>query len=240
VKRLERSQSALSYRHRDSDERERDRASALIVISSRSPSYLGYSEGRVTHQRRESETVMPEAAPVPARLSPSARHVPYRESGLGSSVGNTLPDRASSTPQPERPPGLSRSNSHQQSQSQSQAQAQPLSRGQHRRSPTAPEAHHAHAGAGYHAHAGGVQVNGAAAARGKTWAMGAEVVGDVDRDLGGLGPVGEVGVREKDAREMKAVPLPAPVQVNGAKNFTVRDAFFWFLCFGGAGLMRLL
>ena len=166
---------------------------------------------------------MPEAAPVPARLSPSARHVLHRDSALGTSLGHTQPDHQSQdrspvTPPTERPPGLTRSNSQQQTQSQ------PLSRGQHRRSPTAPEAHHAHLnGAGYHAHTNGVQANGSAAAKGKTWAMGAEVVGDVDRDLGGLGPLGEVGVREKDSRESKAPPPPAPVQVNGAKNFTVRN-----------------
>jgi hypothetical protein len=51
--------------------------------------------------------------------------------------------------------------------------------------------------------------------------MGAEVVGDVDRDLDGLGSLGDAGVREKDARESKISPPPA-VQVNGAKNFTVR------------------
>ena len=161
---------------------------------------------------------MPETTPVPPRLSPSARHIPCRDPALGSSSGSTqqerqTQDRAPTTPQPERPPGLGRSNS------QQQVQALPSSRGQHRRSPTAPEAHHTH-GNGSH-------TNGAAAAKGKTWSMGVEVVGDVDRDLGGLGSLGDAGVREKDSRETKPPPAPAPVQVNGAKNFTVRSILYY-------------
>jgi hypothetical protein len=197
---------------------------------------------------------MPEAAPVPARLSPSARHVPYREAGLGL-LGSSQHERvlassqqqhervlassqqqhervaAGSQQQPDRPPGLSRSSSQHQHPSQSQGQS---TRGQHRRSPTAPEAHNHPNGASHHAHANGLQQNGTGGGvtKGKTWALGAEVVGDVDRDLGGLGPQGDEGVREKDAREVRAQAASTPalvqVQVNGAKNFTVRF-FFGFL-----------
>lgn len=123
-------------------------------------------------------------------------------------------DRTSHSQQPERPLGLSRSNSQQQQQPQSQQQ-----RGQHRRSPTAPEAHHPSNVTGHSAHLNGIQTNGGGVAKGKTWSMGAEVMGEVDRDLGGLGSLGDAGVREKDPRESKAPP-PA-IQVNGGKNFTV-------------------
>ena len=196
---------------------------------------------------------MPEGAPVPARLSPSARHVPYREAGLTSS-GSAQHERVltlsqqqhcvsensqqpierisgSSQQQPERPPGLGRSSSqhHYPSQSQSQAQS---TRGQHRRSPTAPEAQNHPNGADHHSSVKGLQQNGVV--KGKTWSLGAEVVGDVDRDLGGLGPQGNGGVREKWEARSQVVPAPAQVQVNGAKNFTVRC--FLRILFHGAAL----
>lgn len=51
--------------------------------------------------------------------------------------------------------------------------------------------------------------------------MGAEMVGDVDKDLGGLGQLGEGSVREKEVVREARPSAVQPVQVTGAKNFTV-------------------
>lgn len=162
---------------------------------------------------------MPEAPVIPPRLSPSARHVAHRESGMAG---------ATQQQHTEYPPGLSgvmnRSNSISEHRPSTSATAEQSLVRAHRRSPTAPEAHHSHG----LSHMNGVGMNG----KGKTWATGMEVLGDVDRDLGGLGPTGDAGVREREpaketARPGSSMAVPIQVQVTGAKNFTVSVANFF-------------
>ncbi|KIJ29226.1 hypothetical protein M422DRAFT_269409 [Sphaerobolus stellatus SS14] len=222
--RYARPHSALSQRQADPEERQRERPG--ITHPTRVFHHLTPFDptGRFSHQRRDSETVMPEAAPLPPRMSPSARNVTARESNANANTGLST----SHETQADYPPGLNRSRSgsisytHATTISQTQL---PL-RAQHRRSPTAPEAHH--------------HTNGSMSAKTKTWAMG-DLVGEVDRDLGGLGPIGEAGVREKEAyRETRVaqvpVPPPAPVQqVTGAKNFMVNGRTYGKLDMIGKG-----
>lgn len=151
---------------------------------------------------------MPDALPVPARLSPSARHV-----AVSLERNHPLIPQPIERPAPvERSQGLQRTSSVNQPPSQVQA----VSRGLHRRSPTAPEPQNASNG----------NLIGAAPtagnAKGKTWAVGADIVGDVDRDLGGLGPYGDEPVRERESGKEARPPLPsAPIQITGAKAFQV-------------------
>lgn len=146
---------------------------------------------------------MPESLPVPARLSPSARNVPTASSFERNQALNPQPVERPV----ERAQGLQRTSSMGQS-------SQAMSRGLHRRSPTAPEPHNVPNGN----HVAPIPNHG----KGKTWAVGADVIGDVDKDLGGLGPSIEGSAREKEARETRPPPVPsAPIQITGAKAFQV-------------------
>ncbi|KAF8583165.1 kinase-like protein [Ramaria rubella] len=67
--------------------------------------------------------------------------------------------------------------------------------------------------------------------------MGIEVIGEADRDVGWLGSLESGSAREKDVRESRAHAsgAAAPVQVNGAKNFTVNGKTYGKLDMIGKG-----
>ncbi|GJJ11741.1 hypothetical protein Clacol_005979 [Clathrus columnatus] len=205
-----RSQSSLSYYGVEGDrnypvvqeDKEREREPNRIT--------------RGAHQRRDSETVMPESIALPARLSPSARHVTTASSFERNPNLNTQPV--------EKP--VERSQSLQRTSSINHP-PQAIPRAQHKRSPTAPEQ--------LNALNGNHVVQAAKNGKGQTWAIGTDVIGDVDRDLGGFGPSADGPAREKEGRETRLPSSFAPIQVTGAKAFQVNGRTYGKLDMIGKG-----